>query len=280
MTSLRTRFRSLLYVPANRNDFIQKAHSFGADAIILDLEDSVPSDQKLAARNNLIQSIAQLSSNDTPVFVRINASPEHMLADAKAAFLAGAFGLYVPKANRETLLEINNNLSVWETENDRSAIKLVALIEDPDGVLNAQKIAKCPRVWALTVGSEDLALSLGASPTKEVLSMPKQIVHYAAKAAGLYSFGLFRSISNYTDIKGIGDAGQEAKEYGFDGATCVHPNAITVLNVAFGASQEEISWAKKLLKIAGKNDCGPFVFDDKMIDAPILARAKKILDNG
>ena len=279
MTQTYNRFRSLLYVPATRNDFIKTAHTRGADAIILDLEDAVPNDQKLIARENLAQTIAQIGLNRSPVFVRVNSAPELMLADVKAALLAGAFGLYVPKANRDILVEIDKNLTIWEAQNKKSSIKLVALIEDPDGVMNAQAIAKCPRVWGMSVGSEDLALSLGASPTKAVLKLPKQMVHYAAKAANLFSFGLFRSISNYTDISGISAAASEAKEYGFDGATCVHPNAIPVLNEAFGASLEEISWAEKIVKMAEGVDSSPFVLDRKMIDAPILARAKKILNN-
>ena len=256
------RLRSLLYVPAHSDRFLAKAHERGADAIILDLEDAVPEVDKDRARDGLADAATGVSRNGAKVFVRIN-SGERRRADADAATRAGATGLVLAKAE---LAELGS-----------FALPAIAMLESPGAVLDARAYAKHSGVLGLLVGSEDLATELGATPTPEVLRTPKLWVHYAAKAEGKLSFGLLRSVADYADLPAIEAAGREAREHGFDGATCVHPSVVPILNAAFAPSEAEIAWAERVVA-ASKSGEGAFTVDGRMVDAPVIARARKILD--
>lgn len=268
--------RSLLYVPAHSERFVAKAHERGADAIILDLEDSVPEDTKDQARLGLAEAVTMVRRGGATVMVRVN-SGDRQHDDALAACRAGADALYVPKVrSAEELGTLASVLEGVEAQAGKAPMGFVALIEDPAAVLSASAIAKAPRLVALSLGGEDLALALGAQPTPDVLHLPKLLVHYAAKAAGLLSFGLLRSVADYSDLAGITAAAREARAHGFDGATCVHPAVVPLLNAAFAPSAEEQAWAKRVLERAAAGD-GAFQMDGKMIDAPIIARARAIM---
>lgn len=255
------RLRSLLYVPAHSERFLAKAHERGADAIILDLEDAVPEADKDRARDGLADAVKSVSRNGAMVFVRIN-SGERRAADAMAATRAGATGLVLAKAE---LGELGG-----------FALPLIAMLEGPGAVLDAREYAKHPDVMGLLVGSEDLATELGATPTPEVLRTPKLLVHYAAKAEGKMSFGLLRSVADYAELPAIVAAGREAREHGFDGATCVHPSVVQMLNQAFAPSPDETAWAERVVE-AAKSGAGAFTVDGRMVDAPVIARARRIL---
>jgi citrate lyase subunit beta/citryl-CoA lyase len=129
----------------------------------------------------------------------------------------------------------------------------------------------------LATGGEDLALALGALPTPAVLHLPKLLVHYAAKARGLLSLGLLRSVADYSDLDAIRVAVREAREHGFDGATCVHPSIVPLLNTGFSPSAEELDWARRVLALAEQN-AGAFALDGTMVDAPVIARARRMLE--
>ena len=268
--------RSLLYVPAHAERFISMAHERGADAIILDLEDSVPEDAKDGARNTLVDAVAAVRRGGAQVLVRIN-SGERQDEDALAACWAGADALYVPKARcANQLAALATLLGGEESRLSRAPLRFVALIEDPGSVLDATSIAAAPRLLGLSLGGEDLALALGAQASPDVLRLPKLLVHYAAKARGLLSLGLLRSVANYSDHEGIRLAALEAREHGFDGATCVHPAIVPLLNAAFAPSIEEQTWARRVVDHARAGE-GAFQLDGKMIDAPIIARARAIV---
>ena len=127
-------------------------------------------------------------------------------------------------------------------------MRLVPMIEDPAAVLDARRIvAATPRVCALITGGEDLATSLGAEPTPEVLHFPKLMVHFAAKAAGVLSLGLMRTVADYDDLMAMEKSAREARMYGFDGASCVHPSVVPILNRAFSPSEEELDRARRLI---------------------------------
>ena len=269
--------RSLLYVPANSERFVSKAHERGADAIILDLEDAVAPADKAAARAALAAAVPSVGRGGAKVFVRVNAEPELFPGDAAAACRAGAYGLYVPKVRRaQTLADLAAFLEPIEAGLSREAMVFVAVVEDPGAVLDARVIAKAPRLLALSVGGEDLALQLNAEPTPDVLRFPKLLVHYAAKAEGLLSFGLLQSTADYADPAAITASALEARRHGFDGASCIHPAIVPLLNAAFAPSAEELAWARRVVDAAA-GQSGAFVVDGRMVDAPVIARARHIL---
>ncbi|MDB5539751.1 MAG: Citrate lyase [Devosia sp.] len=270
------RLRSLLYVPASSERFLARAHERGADAVILDLEDSVPEADKDAARQGLAAAVPAVGRNGARVFVRINSGPRQR-DDALVACRAGAFGLMVPKVQSSGALDaLAGTLRAEEATIGRAALSFLALVEDPAALLDARAIAANHRVIGLALGSEDLATALGAMPTPDVLRYPKLMLHYATKAEGKLSLGLLQSSADYTDLDALASAAAEAKAHGFDGATCVHPSAVPVLNAGFSATAEERAWAERVLAAAATSP-GAFELDGRMVDAPVLARARRIL---
>jgi citrate lyase subunit beta/citryl-CoA lyase len=275
--------RSLLYVPVSSERFLAKAHERGADAIILDLEDGVAPAEKDAARARLNAAVAMASRGGATIFVRINSEPERISRDAEAACRAGAAGLFVAKArSARALAALGDFLDGIEREIGRKPIWFVPMIEDPGAVLDARAIAGAtPRVFGLATGGEDLATALGAEPTPEVLRFPKLLVHLAAKAAGVRSFGLLRTVADYHDLAGIEKSAREARMFGFDGASCVHPAVVPILNRAFSHSPEELERARALIaafeeaKASGR---GAFAFEGRMVDVPVVQRARALLD--
>src|ERR1700719_2100185 len=276
--------RSLLYVPASSERFLAKAHERGADAIILDLEDAVAPLEKARARAALAEAVAAVGRNGATVFVRINAVATRLaLDDADAACQAGAFGLLVAKVQTPADLElIDARLDFAErTAGRERPVALVPMLEDPGAVLDARTIAGAsPRAFALVSGSEDMATAMGAEPTPEVLRLPKLLVHLAAKAAGLYSFGMLRTVADFQDADSVAASAREARTFGFDGASCIHPSVVPILNAAFTPTPAEIDHARRMVagfeaaKAAGD---GAFLFDGKMVDEPVVARARRVL---
>jgi len=277
--------RSLLYVPASSERFLAKAHERGADAIILDLEDAVAQARKDSARERLEAAVAMVRRSGATVFVRINSEPTRIWLDAEAACRAGADGLLVPKSREAcTIASLADFLGGIERAIGRKATSLVPMIEDPGAVLDARTIATAsPRVFALVTGGEDLATALGAEPTPEVLHFPKLMVHLAAKAAGIRSFGLLRTVADYNDLEGIEISAREARRYGFDGASCVHPAVVPILNRAFSPTQAELDHARALLAASDAAQAaghGAFEFEGRMVDEPVVRRARTIIEKG
>jgi citrate lyase subunit beta/citryl-CoA lyase len=277
------RIRSLLYVPASSPRFLAKAHERGADAIILDLEDAVAPAQKDAARQRLGEAVVMVRRNGAAVFVRINSELDRVRLDAEAACLAGADGLMMPKTRLPSAVAaLADFLSGVETTAGRGAMLLVPMIEDPGAVLDARAIAMAsPRVLALMTGGEDLATALGAEPSPDVLRVPKLMVHLAAKAAGVRSFGLLRTVADYNDLDGIAQSAAEARRHGFDGASCVHPDVVPILNRAFSPSEAELAKTRALIAAAEKaaaEGVGAFEFEGRMVDEPVVKRARALIE--
>lgn len=178
------RWRSLLYVPGNNEKFIAKAQSRGADAIVLDLEDSVPDDRKASARDITAAALPELGGGPSRLLVRINGGLRLAVPDIEAVVQPGLSALFVPKCEAAEKLRLLSDL-LYELEAERGlqagSIGLVAMIETPLGLENAHPIARAdPRVCALILGSEDFATSAGLAPTPEALLLPRQQLVFAS----------------------------------------------------------------------------------------------------
>jgi citrate lyase subunit beta/citryl-CoA lyase len=275
--------RSMLYVPASSDKFIAKAHERGADGIILDLEDSVAPNAKASARAGLSTSVPAVRRNGAMVLVRINSEPDRQFADAEAASDAGADILLVTKTrNAGTIERLARHLDGYEAGKGRSApVRFIAVLEDPGAALDALSIARSsPRIMGLLTGGEDMATAMNAEPTPEVLRLPKLLVHMAAKAAGLASFGLMRTVADYADTAAMTASAREARTFGFDGATCVHPSVVAILNAAFSPSEAELERARRMVETYDRalaDGVGALAFEGKMIDVPVVDRARALL---
>lgn len=277
-------FRSMLFVPATSERFIAKAAERGADAIILDLEDSIPPAEKATARAALSAAVPRCRSAEGKVWVRVNRPWRLCIDDLAAAVHAGADGIMLPKAeSREHVRFVAEVLADVEREAGTAApTRLFVIIEDPKAVLDAVSIISADeRVVIASTGGEDLATELGARPLPETLKMAKQMVHLAAKGAGRFSLGLFGSIANYSDHDAIRALTAEARLHGFDGATCIHPSVVPLLNEGFKPTEEELDEARRVIAAfdaAERVGSACVSVDGKMVDIPVVIRARRLVE--
>jgi citrate lyase subunit beta/citryl-CoA lyase len=263
---------------------VEKAHERHADAIILDLEDAVPAEQKGVARQALAQSILQAGQAGASILVRVNRGLRAFCADIEVAITAGIDALVLPKVDSEAwLLEVAE--AVLELERDRGlvqgAIKLVAQIESPRALTRLEAIGNPhPRLVAMSLGPEDFSAAVGGDPIPELLLGPSLAVLFAARAAGVMPLGLVGSIGEFADLERYEAIAHQAKRLGFAGAMAIHPAQVAVLNRAFTPSPGELQWAKRILEAereataAGK---GAFALDGRMVDPPVIRRAQEII---
>jgi citrate lyase subunit beta/citryl-CoA lyase len=277
-------WRSLLFVPSNNERFIDKAHTRGADAIILDLEDSVPAPERPGARRGLADAAGRVGRVGTDVLVRINSEPDEAAADLDAAVQPGVRALLVPKVeDPDALVALSADVSRLEAQRGMAdgGVAFVVLVESAAGLLRAEAIARAEaRTVAMELGGEDFALSAGMLPDAETLAVPKQMVLYAARAAGLVPLGILGSIAHYGDLDVYRATAERSRRFGFEGAACIHPSNVPVLNDVFTPAAEDVERARRLVDAyaeAERAGSGAISVDGNMIDVPVVIRAQKLL---
>ncbi|WP_292615484.1 CoA ester lyase, partial [Mesorhizobium sp.] len=281
------RWRSLLFVPAHVPRFVEAAHERGADGIILDLEDSVPQDQKGEARRQLPESVAMVGHKGASVLVRVNRGLRALAADLDAAVMAGVDALVLPKTDSaEWVSEIANAVSELERERNlaQGRIRFLAQIETPGALQRLVAIASAhPRMVAMALGPEDFSAAVGGAPEFDLLLAPNLAVLFAARAAGLLPLGFVGSIGEFSDSDKLREAAVHARRLGFAGALAIHPTQVAIFNEAFLPSAQELEWARHVLaaeKEAAAQGRGAFALDGKMVDAPVVQRAREFIAMG
>jgi citrate lyase subunit beta / citryl-CoA lyase len=277
-------WRSALYVPANVPRFIDGAHKRGADAIIVDLEDSVPIAERPAARRDLIATAENVARGGADVIVRINRPWRQAMLDLEAAIHPRVKALAVTKVDSADHIRLVSEV-VSELEAERGMVvgstKFTAMIETADAWFRMPEIAKADtRIVALTLGGEDFALSVGMLPTAEGLFMPKQQLAIAARAAGILPLGFIGTVADYKDLDAFRETVRRSRRLGFRGASVIHPAQIPILNEEFAPSVDEVASARKIVAAydeavaAGR---GSISVDGKMVDVPVVLRAQGVL---
>lgn len=276
-------WRSLQYVPAHVEKYVASPHIHEADAIILDLEDSVPASEKAGARERLPAAVEIAGGSGADVLVRINAEPDLLAADVEAAVRPGVRALVAPKVRSAAQVrDLSDLIGRVEARNGVAvgATRLLLLIETAGGFLDMAAIAAAgPRVAALNLGAEDFALDVGLEPDEETLAMPRQQTVIAAAAAGVLPLGLMGQGTRYDDLEAYGDLARRSRRFGFKGSSCIHPSQIPILNDAFSPSAEARAWADRVLAAAREAERAgraAFSLDGRMIDPPIVARAVEV----
>tara|TARA_R110001606_G_scaffold182040_2_gene328705 strand:- start:3090 stop:4001 length:912 start_codon:yes stop_codon:yes gene_type:complete len=277
-------WRSLLYVPANSERFIAKAHTRAADAIILDLEDSVPESERARARDMLPDSIASVTQSGADATVRINRPLRHMVKDVEAAVKAGAKALFVTKVDGPGHLKLVDELvSEVEREADRPSgdVRLIPMLETASAYFKAVDVARgSARNVGMNLGGEDFALDVGMTPDTETLLMPKQTLVIAAKAAQIMAMGFIGTVADYTDIDNFRATVRRSRKFGFEAASVIHPSGVAILNEEFTPSAEEVEAARRIIAAyedAKQQGIGAIKVDGKMIDVPVAVRAERLL---
>jgi len=277
-------WRSILYVPGNVPKFIDKAHERGADCVLVDLEDSVQPAQKPEARAMLPETMKKVARGGADVAVRINRPMRLAVADIEAAVQPGLSALFITKTESVQHLGLLDEV-VTELEKERGlpvgGIGFGAMIEHPRALAHIHDIAEHgPRVISMMLGGEDFALETGSVPGDETLELPKRMVAFAAQAHGINMFGILGTVADYSDPEAYKRSAERARRFGFSGGTCIHPGLVAALNEAFTPKPDEVAYAKKLIdadRQAQAEGRGSFSVDGKMIDIPVIERARKLI---
>lgn len=276
-------WRSLLYVPAHVEKFVSNPRLAEADAVILDLEDSVPADQKALARSRLAASVAQVRSLGPDVLVRINDGALGEV-DIAEAVQPGVAALVTPKVRSvDQLQQVAARVAAAERTRGMSegAVRLLVLIETADGFLAMADILRAStRTVGVILGAEDFAADVGMAVDEATLRGPRQQVVIAAAAGGVLPFGLMGAATRFDDLEAYRALATLSKRFGYVGSTCIHPSQVAILNDAFSPSEEETAWAEKVVAVfeaAQRAGRGAAALDGRMIDAPVAARARAVL---
>jgi citrate lyase subunit beta/citryl-CoA lyase len=278
-------WRSLLFVPVTAKRFVDGAARRGADAIILDLEDSVAASEKGRARTLVPEAAEIVSRGGADVVVRVNRPWRQCLRDIEAVVGPRVLALALPKVDSaehvRMVAEVVDELEV-ERGMASGSTRLIAMVETAAAFFHIAEIARAhPRLCALNLGAEDFATSTGILPDAEALSMPKQMAVFAARAAGITPLGFIGSIAEFHDLHGFRSTIRRSRRFGFIGASVIHPSQVPILNEEFRPSAEEVDHARRVVAAYDKalaEGVGAVTVDGKMIDVPVVERARLLLE--
>jgi citrate lyase subunit beta/citryl-CoA lyase len=252
-----------LFVPGNRPDRFIKAGMSGADAVLIDLEDAVPSEAKSQARDGLcaMQRLA------VPTFVRVNApTTEWFWGDVDVVGSLPLAGIVLPKAESAgDLRDLRERLAPGQT--------IIALIETAEGLANVREIARADDALRLAFGSIDFCADLGCAHSRETLLFARTEIVLASRLGHLLPplDGVTAETNNPELLER--DA-RHASDLGFGGKLCIHPGQIEPAFAGFAPLESQLAWAREVLAVP---DTGAVVLNNQMIDAPVRERARRIL---
>ena len=264
--------KTFLFVPANRPERIDKALASGADAVIVDLEDAVAPEAKDAARQALVGWLAA-AGDSQPVLVRVNAvdTPWHA-ADLTVCRASGVAAVMLPKA--ETAADM-------ERVHATTGKPILPIIESALGVHHVLPIAQAPGCARLVFGKLDLAIDLGLEPADDdreelVFQAYRAQLVLASRLAGLASpvDGVFTALD---DSAGLSAYARRARRDGFGALLLIHPRQATPVAAALAPTAQELAWARRVMAATVEGSGNAAVVDGRMIDAPVIARARRML---
>jgi citrate lyase subunit beta / citryl-CoA lyase len=265
--------RSLLFVPAAEPRKLERAAEARADAVVLDLEDSVAPEQKSEARRLVAETLRSGRFGDRDVVVRVNApGTAEFEADLETVIEAGGRRIMLPKCERpEPIRMVPNDVAI------------LALVETPGGIANALAIAAAtPALEALCFGPADFAFEMGLRETdasRGILYHARCMLVIAAKASSVAPIDSVHLAVK--DEKAFREDAELGLRLGFEGKLCIHPRQVEIVNEVYTPTVDEIDHAKRILEAAEQARAegrGVFTLDGKMIDAPAIAAARRIIE--
>lgn len=276
-------WRSLMFVPVLAERFIAKAHTRGADALILDLEDSIIPSKKAEARAALAAAVPRVAQNGADVVVRINRPLELAVPDIEAAVMPGVSALMLPKVMGPEHVRLLAEL-VTERETQLGMeighTRFLVLIETTAALPHLFAIAAEPRMAGMSVGGEDMATDMGATPSADSMYVFAMHGLAACRAAGILPMGSMGQLAKIDDLDSYRAGLKRGRELGFTTASCIHPAHVPIINEEYGASDAELDRARRLLaafEVAKANGEGAVAFEGSMVDLPIVIRAERLL---
>ena len=280
--------RTALFVPGNRPDRIDKAVNTPADAVIVDLEDAVPPAMKAEARPAVREKIQAL--NTPRLLVRVNAlDTEFVQADLDELVVEGLTCIIFPKMEKpEQVRKANQLLSDAEAQKGipTGTVSMIALIESALGIENAFQIiseqTKPARLFTVAFGAADFTLDMGIEMTKtgEEITFPRARLAVACRAAGVEPPIDTPFMIDLKDPEALEADAKCAKQLGFQGKLCIHPNQVDICNQIFSPTEKDIEQAHKIVaafKEAEVAGTGVLQVEGKFIDLPLVKQARRIL---
>lgn len=270
MTQHARPFRSVLYIPASKVRALEKAQNLAADAIIFDLEDAVTIEEKASARETLTQALTQDYGQRFKI-VRINALDTEWGVDDIAA-TKGADAVLLPKvdsaADLDALAKLVGDMPIW------------AMMETPQGILNAAEIAAHPQLAGMVMGTNDLAKDLNCRFRADRLPLMAslQMCLLAARCHGVVVIdGVYNA---FKDEDGLNAECEQGRDMGFDGKTLIHPAQLAAANAGFAPSDDEVDLARRQIEAfeaAEAEGVGVAVVDGKIVENLHIETARQTL---
>lgn len=261
--------RSWLFVPGDRPERFDKAAASGCDAVILDLEDAVAPMVREQATRNVVQWLAERNAGGPQIWVRVPSPDERgELVDALGG-LDRLDGLVLPK------VESAGQVRDWPRP-------VMAQVETALGVVNAVQIAAegGPGLFALSLGTEDLALSLHCLPDAAGMTGPARQLILAARAADRFVYACPGSIAQFRDLEAWRATLVAGKGLGSDGTLCIHPAQIEPVNTTFAPAPDEVARAREIVaafEAAMAQGQAAVQLNGQMLDAPVVERARRLV---
>ena len=276
--------RSRLYAPGNNPRLLAGIDIHGADCVLLDLEDSVPIEEKDSARI-LVKHLLAAVPFPEDVWVRINPLAAGGVEDLVEALRGRPHGVCLPKAESAAdiaglcaeLVQIEAEVGIPE-----GATRIMPIVETARGVLNSTEIAAADdRVVMIAFGAEDFTRDVGARRTESSLRFARSMIVAAAAAAGIQASDTV--YANLEDEDGLREEAAHARDLGFDGKGAINPRQLDTIHRAFSPTDEEIAYARRVVAAAAEAEAagsGAVALDGRMVDRPVLERAKRIIAYG
>jgi len=278
--------RSLLYIPGNNPGMLQNCAIYGADGVLLDLEDAIALSEKDAARKLVKHALSAVDFGGVEKVVRINgADTPFFEADLAEIVPTRPDAVRIPKVDSAAdVIAADRIISELEARHgiEPGSIRIQAMLETARAIVNVNGIAAAsPRLIGLTLGGQDLAADLGIKATKGGLELlyAKSAVVIAAKAFGLLAFDTV--FTDINDLEGLAEAAALSVSLGFSGKAAIHPSQIPVIHRAFTPGEKELRKAIAVVRgarEAAARGVGVVSVDGKMVDGPVVAQAERTIE--
>ena len=277
--------RSMLFVPGDKEKMLLKSLASGADSVIWDLEDAVALKEKQTARATICKTLQNIQSAHVPIYIRVNSLGTNMLdVDLDSVVQQGVYGILFPKAESSSQVkELDSILSRVEKQRGlpEDSVKVQCLLETCLGIIHAYAIASAsPRVEAVCFGAEDFTLDLGTPRTRDGIESAYSRAAIAVAAGAAKILAIDSVYSDLNDEEGLVNECRMVRQLGYRGKFAIHPKQLDVINREFSPSESELAFAERIMEAFNRPEnvnAGVITVDGKMVDAPILERAKRLV---
>ena len=277
-------WRSILFVPAVSDRFVESAFKVPADLLQIDLEDSVGPLQKDEARTRVGGIADRFAAAGRDVSVRVNRPWRMLVRDLEAAVRKSVLAIALPKVPDASFVQsVAEVLAELEREQGMTIghTRIITMVEDAGGVANMNEIAAAhSRVVGQIVGAEDLAVSMRMAVEDDSLYVPNVMNVTACRRAGVMPIGFIGSVADFKDQDAFRARIKRARKLGFESAFCVHPAQVGIVNDEFAPSAAEVEYASGMLaefEREVKSGRAAFTYKGRMVDLPVVDQARQVL---